>query len=68
MLSRQYVREHPEEVRHALEVRNIDTVDLDRILEIDRKWRELKSEGDNLRKKRNELTDQVAHFKAEGDE
>ena len=40
MLSRQFVREHTDEVRAALELRGSDA-DLDAILDIDEEWREL---------------------------
>ena len=67
MLSRQFVREHPEEVRRALETKGVD-VDLDRVLEIDEQWRELKAEGDGLRHERNEVSSQIGELKAEGEE
>ena len=55
MLSRQFVRENPDEVRRALETKGVDA-DLDRILEIDEEWRELKATGDDLRRQRNEIS------------
>ncbi|MFB6113446.1 MAG: serine--tRNA ligase [Halodesulfurarchaeum sp.] len=68
MLRRQFVREHPEIIRDALEKKGVDDVDLDRILEIDREWRELKARGDDLRHERNEVSDRIADLKAEGEE
>ncbi len=67
MLPRQYVREQPDEVRRALETKGVD-VDLDRVLEIDAEWRELKAEGDDLRHERNEVSDRIGELKQAGDE
>jgi seryl-tRNA synthetase len=69
MLGRQYVREHPEEVRAALEERGMaEDVDLDAILEIDAEWRELKARGDELRHERNEISERIGELKREGAE
>jgi len=68
MLSRQYVREHPGEVRETLTARGVDDVDLDAILEIDEEWRELKARGDDLRHDRNEVSSKIGELKQEGDE
>ena len=65
MLSRQFVRENPDAVRAALETKGVD-VDLDRILEIDEEWRALKSEGDDLRHERNEVSSTIGRLKGEG--
>ncbi|MUV60477.1 serine--tRNA ligase [Halobacterium sp. CBA1126] len=67
MLSRQYVREHPDEVRAALEKKGVDA-DLDRILEVDEEWRELKARGDDLRHERNEVSSKIGELKQEGKE
>jgi len=67
MLSRQFVRENPEEVRRALETKGVD-VDLDAVLELDEEWRSLKSEGDDLRRERNEISSRIGELKQEGKE
>jgi seryl-tRNA synthetase len=67
MLSRQYVREHPEAVRGALDARGADA-DFDRVLEVDREWRELKSRGDDLRHERNQVSEEIGRLKQEGEE
>jgi seryl-tRNA synthetase len=64
MLSRQYVREHPEEVRDALRKKGVDA-DLDRILEVDEEWRDLKARGDELRHERNEVSSKIGELKQE---
>ncbi|WP_423750815.1 serine--tRNA ligase [Salinirarus marinus] len=69
MLSRQYLRAHPDEVRESLRARGMaDDVDLDRILELDEEWRALKSEGDTLRHERNQVSSKIGDLKAEGKE
>jgi Seryl-tRNA synthetase len=67
MLSRQYVRSNPDTVRDACEKKGVD-VDVDRILEIDEEWRELKSHGDDLRHEQNEISAQIGQFKQAGEE
>ena len=67
MLSRQFVRDDPEAVRRALETKGVD-VDLEAVLETDAEWRELKAEGDDLRRRRNEVSSEIGELKREGDE
>ncbi|WP_121743825.1 serine--tRNA ligase [Natronorubrum halophilum] len=65
MHDRTYLREHAEEVRDALDNRGAD-VDLDDLLEIDERWRELKARGDELRHERNEITQRIGKLVAAG--
>ncbi len=65
MLDRTYLREHPEEVREALDNRGAD-VDLEAVLDLDEQWRELKARGDELRHERNEVSSQIGQLKQEG--
>ncbi|WP_284012958.1 serine--tRNA ligase [Halobaculum litoreum] len=67
MISRQFLREHPEEVREGIENKGVD-VDLDRLLELDEEWRELKGRGDTLRHERNEVSSTIGRLKQEGKE
>ncbi|QZX98247.1 serine--tRNA ligase [Halobaculum rubrum] len=67
MISRQYLREHPEEVREGIENKGVD-VDLDRILELDEEWRDLKGRGDTLRHERNEVSSKIGQLKQDGKE
>ena len=67
MLSRQFVRENPDEVRRALDTKGVD-VDLDRVLETDEEWRALKSEGDDLRQERNRISSRIGELKAAGED
>jgi seryl-tRNA synthetase len=66
MLSRQFVRENPETVREALELRGMAETDLDEILDTDERWRERKSRGDDLRHERNQVSDRIGELKREG--
>ncbi|UIO99679.1 serine--tRNA ligase [Halobaculum sp. CBA1158] len=67
MISRQFLREHPEAVREGIENKGVD-VDLDRILELDEEWRDLKGRGDTLRHERNEVSSKIGQLKQEGKE
>lgn len=66
MLSRRFLRDHPNKVQAALRNKGIEGIDLDRILKIDEEWRSLKSEGDDLRHKRNEVSSKIGQLKAAG--
>jgi seryl-tRNA synthetase len=66
MLSRQFLRENPEVVRDAMEKKGVTDVDLDRVLEVDEEWRSLKSRGDDLRQRRNEVSQRIGDLKREG--
>lgn len=67
MLSRQFLREHPDEVRRAIETKGVSMeIDLEEVLEIDAEWRELKARGDSLRHERNEVSDRIGELKREG--
>ncbi|MFB6184965.1 MAG: serine--tRNA ligase [Haloarculaceae archaeon] len=68
MLSRQFVRENPDAVREAIANKGVDGVDLDRILELDEQWRELKASGDELRHERNEVSDRIGELKQAGED
>jgi len=67
MLSRQFVRENPEQVREALVRRGMDDV-VDDVLETDEQWRQLKARGDDLRAERNEVSERIAELKREGED
>jgi seryl-tRNA synthetase len=67
MLSRQFVREHPEQVREAIAAKGVTGVDLDELLAVDEQWRELKARGDGLRQERNEVSERIGELKREGE-
>jgi seryl-tRNA synthetase len=68
MIGRQFLRRNPEVVREALEKKGVEDVDLDRVLDVDAEWRELKSRGDDLRHERNEVSSRIGDLKQAGDE
>jgi seryl-tRNA synthetase len=68
MLSRQYVRENPETVREAVAKKGVEGVDVDRVIEVDDEWRQLKARGDDLRHERNEVSSDIGQLKQEGKE
>ncbi|QZA89713.1 serine--tRNA ligase [Salinarchaeum sp. IM2453] len=68
MIDRSVLRDDPEKIRQMLADRGIEDVDVDKLLEIDEEWRELKAEGDSLRHERNEISDRIGELKQEGDE
>ncbi|MDG5821173.1 serine--tRNA ligase [Natronococcus sp. A-GB7] len=65
MIDRSLLREDPEAVRDALDNRGAD-VDLDELIEIDERWRELKARGDELRHERNQVTERIGSLVAKG--
>ncbi|MFW5896132.1 MAG: serine--tRNA ligase [archaeon] len=68
MISRQYLRDHPNEVRQNLADRGVTDVDLDEVLAVDEEWRELKARGDDLRHERNEVSERIGELKQQGEE
>ncbi|PSP28471.1 serine--tRNA ligase, partial [Halobacteriales archaeon QH_2_65_14] len=68
MLPRQFVRENPDVVREALDVRGTEDVDVDEILALDEEWRELKSRGDDLRHEQNQVSNRIGELKREGND
>jgi seryl-tRNA synthetase len=66
MIDRDLLREEPEAVRRAIETKGVD-VDLDRVIELDEQWRELKARGDDLRHERNEVSDRIGELKTAGE-
>ncbi len=58
MLALQFIRDHPDRVRFAIESKGID-LDLDRLLELDVRRRAMKTEADQLRARRNELSSAI---------
>jgi seryl-tRNA synthetase len=59
MLDAKFIRENEALVRQSLANRNYDMGVLERFLEVDRTWRALTEEGNSLRQKRNEVSEQI---------
>jgi seryl-tRNA synthetase len=62
MLDMKMVRENPENIRKMLTDRNVE-FDLDSLLELDKKRRELIISTDNLRKRKNEMSVKISDAK-----
>src|SRR3990172_5281471 len=61
MLSLQFIREHPEEVRHALARRGAEAP-LDDVLALDADWRRTLQEVESLRAERNALSKEIGEL------
>lgn len=66
MLDIKRIRNNPDEVREALKNRHVDNVDLDEFLGLDEKKRELLVEVEQLKNKRNTVSQQIAKIKQDG--
>ncbi len=64
MLDIKLIRSHTEKVKEALKKRK-EKIDLDAILELDQKRRELLSETDSLKEKRNTVSEEIGKLKRE---
>ena len=69
MLDIKVVREKPEQVKENLRRRGMPekAIDVDRLLQLDAKWRQLLAEADLLRRKRNEITESIAEARKKGE-
>jgi len=65
MLDRKFVREHPDVVGKALRDKG-ESADLDDLLRLDGERRRLLVDGDTLKKKRNEVSQEVGRLKGQG--
>ena len=63
MLDINLIRENAELVKQSQKKRGLDAKDVDIILDLDKKWRELKQKSDNLRSERNILSNQINQAK-----
>jgi len=70
MLDIRYVRENPNLVKQNLKRRGDDGKIpwVDELLANDAKWRSLQSEANNLRSKRNKLTEEIAQLRRNGED
>ncbi|MEE9200884.1 MAG: serine--tRNA ligase, partial [Candidatus Brocadiales bacterium] len=65
MLDLNYIRKHSEEVKKAAGGKH-DHADVDRLLELDRDYRGVTFESEQLRKKQNEVSKEIGRLKKEG--
>lgn len=66
MLDIKLIREHPEIIKESQKKRNLPIENIGKILDLDKEWRELKEEVDNLRNKRNKISEEINKAKKEG--
>ncbi|MEM4239581.1 MAG: serine--tRNA ligase [Candidatus Woesearchaeota archaeon] len=60
------IRENPKLVKESLKKRNMDPKQVDVLIELDKEWRKLKGESDELRAKRNKLSLEINALKKAG--
>ncbi len=70
MIDIRFLRENPEPIKENIRRKNQEEkVPLvDKILEIDKKWKKSKQEGDSLRQKRNKISKEINQFKKDKEE
>ncbi|MBU1110928.1 serine--tRNA ligase [Patescibacteria group bacterium] len=66
MLDLQYIRDHPEEVKRNVKIRGLTPkeVDIDYFLDVDKRYREMLQLVEEMRARRNELSDLIAREKS----
>ena len=62
MLDLKFIRNNPEKVKQAIELKN-DYADVDKLLELDAKRRQILSEVEDLKHQRNTVSDEIARLK-----
>ena len=67
MIDINLIRNNPELVKKNIKNRNYD-INLDEILELDKKWKKIKFDADNLRKERNKISNNINEAKKFKDE
>lgn len=66
MLAIETFRNNPEQIKQSEKRREKDPERVDRVIELDNKWRETLQKADELRQERNEMSDKIAELKREG--
>ena len=67
MLDPKLIRNNPEEVKKALKNRRAEALLIDRFLAVDEEWRKLTVEVEELKAKRNSVSDQIGIMKKKGE-
>ena len=63
MLDIKLIRENKELVKDSQKRRGMNERDVDKVFDLDKKWRDLKEEVDSLRAKRNKISIQISEAK-----
>ncbi len=66
MIDIKILRERPEIVKESQKRRGLSTENVEQVIGIDKKWRELKEEVDHLRSKRNKISEEINKNKKQG--
>jgi len=66
MIDIKLIRDEPEKIKESQKKRNLPTEDIDKIIELDKKWRLLKEEVDQFRAKRNKISQDINSAKKIG--
>lgn len=67
MLDIELFRDNPDEIRESEERRGKDPENVDKVVELDREWRETLQKLQKLQEKRNKVGDEIAELKKEGE-
>jgi len=62
MLDLKFIRNNPDKIKQAIELKN-DYADIDRLLELDQKRRQILTEVEELKHQRNKVSDDIAQLK-----
>ncbi|MDY6768538.1 MAG: serine--tRNA ligase, partial [Candidatus Nanohaloarchaea archaeon] len=68
MLDIQLFRDDPQRIRESERRRGKDPERVDRVAELDQKWRDTRQKLDELRHERNEVSDEIGELKQEGED
>lgn len=68
MLDIKLFRENPELIKESEKKRFKDTKNVDKVIEYDKKWRNVVAEVQNLKQKQNEVSKEIVEFKNKGKE
>ena len=68
MLDINLVRENSELVKQSMHRRNMDTSAVDEVLSVDAQWREVLTEGNQLRHRKNVVAEEIKELKRKGED
>ena len=68
MLDINLVRENPELVKQSMQRRNMDIRVVDEVLSVDAEWREVLTEGNQLRHRKNVVAEEIKELKRKGED
>ena len=66
MLDINFIRENPEVVKESQKKRGMNSQDVETLLDLDKDWRQLKEETDNLRSRRNKISQEINDARKQG--